>query len=219
MSMYSASRRIKQTEDVSLVPSGIFAGEPECTASESHYPAGTSRHNRWRATPMPTPAATGVFIEWTNSQKKGIDFIALLCNKHGGTIKSIISRSSWRSGDLEWAEGVSPADVMRIGVEAFIAARIQTEQHAKAAQEAQYRANELATAREGWAEHRADYNEPAGKRKQVILLSNQSDDPYARVFVVSTRNDMTPNEARAYAAELLRFADQAADQTAMAVKP
>jgi hypothetical protein len=216
VSLYQTNH-LTSSEQVNLVADGMFKGSPACQSTENHYKPGVSRGYRWRETPEPAPVASGVFIEWRSRDKKSIDYITFLCPKHGGPVKSIITRSSWRAGDIEYLPDVTPDDVMRVGVEQFIAQLVQMAKYERDAAKAGEEARILAIRRDGWKENRDNYH--SRSQRHPALLTNVADDYFGRVFVVTTRADMTPNEAREYAHRLLAMADEAADLTAVAVKP
>lgn len=198
-----------------FVAEGVFAGSPACASTERHYKPGTSKYSRYREAAIPAPVATAVFIEYTNSDKVEVDCVTWLCSKHAGTIKSVMARSNWRYSSVEFAEGVKPEDVIRMGVTTFMAnvkaEKVREKDKAKADREAA----ELARAREGWVEQRADYNSRANLWKATLV----DPDRYGRVFIRTVAAEMTPSEARHYATRLMALADEAADKTAVAVKP
>lgn len=207
-----------------LVEGGVFAGSVACQSTDRHYAKGTSRTYRYRAEAIPAPAANGVFIEWNSSSKERVDYITFACPEHGRPIKANITRGNWAGRDTEWVEGVTPDEVVKMGVREFIEARTKMEKMSRDAAKARYEAQQLAHVREHWAAKRARYNATEfgsnREEKQVHYNASLSEpDEYGRTFVVTVRADMTPTEARDYAQRLLALADKAADQTAVAVKP
>ena len=213
------TKRIKTNEDVQDVEAGVFAGSPACSSTDKHYPRGTSRHYRWQAEPLPTPAATGVFVEYTGSSKQVPEYVALLCPEHGAPIKSSLTRGSWSNSDVEFFPDVKPEDVAR-DVEGWLVRLAADKKREKETREQEVAAAELARVRENWSAKRRDYNAPVGDpafHKYVVNESGPNE--FGLIHVTTIRADMTPNEAREYARRLIEAAGRAEDKSALARRP
>lgn len=218
MSM-SQVKRIKRNEDVPFVDAGVFAGSPACASTQRHYKPGTSQYNRWRTEPLPAPAATTVFIEYMSNTKVEVDYVTFVCPTHAAPIKSSITRDSRYSHDIEWAKGVDPADVAR-DVEGFIKGVATEKKRLHEQEQQEFEAAELARVRAGWNKVRADYNSAVGDPafRKFVVRANPINE-FGLSLVTTVRADMTPNEAREYAARLIEAADLAADMSALAKRP
>jgi hypothetical protein len=201
--MYSFDRIDSKANIVRLSDGKIQCGH-------SHSLSAWSRHDY-------REAATTVFAETT--KESTVRTLYFACKRHAGTVKANITKGSWSFHDVRLVEDVTPEQVA-VDPNAYIQTlsgkfkqeRIESDREIKHYQTQRVRA--------GWDEMRADYNsdEPI---KDVVGMAVA--DEYGRTYVTVKGPrygpGVTPNQARAIAADLLRMAAIAEAETMEAVKP
>lgn len=146
------------------------------------------------------PAAVAVVYD-TGYSPEG--YLAFVCRRHLGTVRSNISKGSWSFRDAEVLD--IPVAEAAADVEGTLKAIVARHKAEKAERERISAERDLAYRREGWDRYREQYLVDA----KIKDFSLTSPDEFGRVNIVGNGMHVTPQQARAIIAALTPLIDKA----------